>query len=149
MKRAGEAQFYLVKPQVAGELGAKTVFASRFPSRVTTAEFLLNMWPCDALQETYPCFFASEDLVAAIVAKSFTGLDVQDCLSGFTDYVPHDEQVKRLKFHRLLLVPFDGVLDLSATDKQEMIVSARVQSFLANWKFDDCQFTPFVADTRR
>lgn len=136
-------KYYVIHPQVAGELGPNTKYASREPLRVSHVEFLFNIWPCDALIESYPCFIVRSDLLAAIKANNLTGCLFEECNTGFTDYVESSSSIFIPKFYRLNPIGIPGKDDFALGATQKLIVSHIARGLLENWLFD-CEYKNFT-----
>ena len=133
-------KYFVTKPQVAGELGPATVYASRRPIMVLRAHFLLNQLPCDDLQETYPCFFATEDLIAKLESHQISGLEKESCLVALSDYVEEIASPVTPKFFRLIPPAFNQKYDISLAESQQLVVSERLKRILEEFKMQDLDF---------
>ncbi|MCP3805056.1 hypothetical protein NLX83_37895 [Allokutzneria sp. A3M-2-11 16] len=66
--------FFIVEPEVAGELGPRTVFdRAGHTLAVTRLEYQFFGWLGDPIVESTPCFIVTEELSAAITAAGLTG----------------------------------------------------------------------------
>jgi hypothetical protein len=67
-------KFYILDPEVAGELGKNTVMDnSVHPPKVSRLHYELDAWLGDDLIQSFPCYLVSEKLKRKISASSLSG----------------------------------------------------------------------------
>ncbi len=67
-------KFYVLEPEVAGELGENTVMdSSVHPPKVSCLHYELDAWLGDDLIQSFPCFLTSERLKQKIAASPLSG----------------------------------------------------------------------------
>lgn len=67
-------KYFLIDPEVAGELGKDTVLdASVHPPRVSELHYDLKGWLGDDILESFPCFVVTDRCRAALEPRGFSG----------------------------------------------------------------------------
>ncbi len=71
--------YYLVKPEVAGEMGEGTVLDhSTHPPRVDRLEYEIGGWLGSDLMTTFPCFIVTETLAEKLTASGLGSFELRD-----------------------------------------------------------------------
>lgn len=137
--------YYIIEPEVAGEIGEKTVYENvdgivnnHEKPIIKHLHFVFEGWLGDELLEVTPCFLASERLKNEIELCGFSGCSFEEIEVSFS-YEFFEMYPKRVvpKFYRLLpkkelLVENATYSDSSLDDfmvsqKSYLIVSDRVK----------------------
>lgn len=73
------ARFYLIAPEVAGELGEDTVMdASVHPPVVESLHYVFSDWLGSQLVESFPCYLVTRELGTQLVAAELTGFELAE-----------------------------------------------------------------------
>jgi hypothetical protein len=140
------ASFFSLDPEVAGELGERTVLdASAHPPIVTRLHYHVQSWLGDDVIQSFPCFVVTERLRRALEERRFSGYHVEDA------EVTVDEDFRTLspgmtlpRFYWLRVDGRPGVDDfgVSGTDYC-LVVSARVLVCMRQFALKNCSVQPF------
>lgn len=77
--------YFLLEPEVAGELGNGTVIDTTVhPPLVSKLNYQFSGWLGDALLESFPCFIISADTANALEKDFYTGLSFADVEMSIT-----------------------------------------------------------------
>jgi hypothetical protein len=72
--------YYIMEPEVSGELGPKTIIDVRpFPPVVSGLHFIFKGWLGDDIIECFPIFMTSERLKNKLITSSLSGFSVDKC----------------------------------------------------------------------
>ena len=79
--------YYLLYPEVAGELGdrSEVVYEAGKINRVVFLEYKFMGWQGDELLSTHPCFIVTESIRNDIIMNNLTGVEFRDILMTFSD----------------------------------------------------------------
>ncbi|MFG1790411.1 hypothetical protein [Nocardia sp. NPDC049149] len=123
--------FFVVEPEVAGELGPGTEYdRSAQPAVVTKLEYRFSDWLGDAIVESVPCFIATEDLARAISESSLTGVsfaDVTVTISPEAEMLMTDE-LPKWRWMQFSGSPYES--DFGLSGDLSLIVSERALAVL-------------------
>lgn len=67
-------RYFVVMPEVAGEMGDRTILDSSVHPPVVTHLHCVFDWPSDALVRTFPCYVCTAELWFAIARNSLSGV---------------------------------------------------------------------------
>lgn len=134
--------YYIVEPEVAGQLGPKTTYLATFPTVVGEMEYLFDRWPCDEFVQAHPCFAVSDNLKKLIQNTGANGVKFSTCSVGITDYF-EGKAAEIPNFWRLEPTGKARQDDFGLTDTHQLIVSEKVKKVLAEYPLDDCDIQPF------
>jgi hypothetical protein len=124
--------YYLLDPEVAGGLGHNTELdATCHPPKVEHLHYAFDGWLGDCLVESFPCFIATESVIADLKAAGITGFeddDVEVSTSEEFDELYPNREIGRWRWLRLVGVP--GEDDIAATQSTRMVASERALEIL-------------------
>ena len=132
--------FYRVEPEVAGELGAGTVYLSTFPTVVSEMEYLFDRWPSDELVQAHPCFAVSGELKELIESSQLTGYKFSNCKVGTTSYFEGDRGVIP-PFYRIEPIGSPKLDDFALDTNHHLVVSEEAKRILERFKLLQCDFS--------
>jgi hypothetical protein len=132
--------FYSLEPEVAGELGDRTIMdSSVHPPIVTKLHHLFTGWLDDELLECFPCYIVTEGLMEDIKKLEPSGCIFDDLIieksEQFNDMYPN----KMLPAFKWLKVSGDpGKDDFGISADNLLVVSERVMNILKSHSFNEC-----------
>lgn len=136
-------RYFELKPEVAGELGAKSVFISRYPSAVCYMEYLFDRWPADDIVEAYPCFAVTAALKSAIEQQEYTGVQFKEAEAGRgPNYEFNSRGVALPVIYRLLPLGIAVLDDFSLSPKATLIVSESALDTIRKFRTEDLDVSP-------
>lgn len=114
---------YLIKPEVAGGLGPRTVMdRTTHPPRVDVLDHEFADWLGDDLLETYPCFVVTQRLGDLLAASDLTGYRLDDVIVSTTDQFPELHPGPLPVFHRLRVTGTPHTDDMWLDDRASLHV---------------------------
>ena len=137
--------FFIVEPEVAGELGAGTVFdRTGHTLKVTRLEYEFFGWLGDAIVESTPCFIVTETLASAITEAGLTGVEFDELevsvSSEGEEFI--EEPLPRWKWLRF--TGKAGHDDLGLNDGLRLVVSGRALEVLREHGLENAEVTGVV-----
>lgn len=137
--------YYLLEPEVAGELGDDTVMdTSVHPPVVTRLQYVVQDWLGDEILESTPCFIVTEHLAGLIEAAGLSGYRLADAdvvLSEDAEELA-GEAVELPKFQWLQLTGTPRSDDFGASDNGSLIASERALDVLRQGTLGNCDIEP-------
>jgi hypothetical protein len=71
---------YLIKPEVAGQLGKHTIIdTTKYPPIVDKLHYEFDDWLGDDILQCFPCFISSEPLSNFLKDQKLTGFTFENC----------------------------------------------------------------------
>ena len=131
--------YHELQPEVAGGWGAHTqADTSCHPPIVSRLHYEFDGWLGDCLLESFPCFIATESVIAALADGGMTGFEVSDVeislTQEFRGQYP-DRDVGHWRWLRPTASP--GEADIAVSKSCVLVVSARaLQVFKAHGLFN-------------
>jgi hypothetical protein len=90
-------KYYYLEPEVSGDIGERTVMdPSVHPPIVTKLNYEFNMWPCDVLIESFPCWIVTAPTIKKIQLAQLTGVSFDDVETTMS------EQLRDISLNRQL-----------------------------------------------
>jgi len=137
--------FYVIEPEVAGELGPGTeIDRSVHPPLVGRFEHLFSGWLGDEILECFPCYLVTSRLGEAIVEHGLSG-----CRLGPVD-VSRSEQFEELypdqelpSFRRLVISGHAGQNDFGLASDYRLVISERAMSVLRAGVISNCDIEKY------
>lgn len=148
-------KYYMIEPEVAGEIGENTVYDNydeivneKKKPIISHLHFIFDGWLGDELLEVTPCFLVSERLKREIESNGFSGCRFTDVEISYSDeflelYPNRDVP----KFYRL--VPLETVFiendgynnpymkDFMISQKSYLVISESVKKLLSKMHLDE------------
>jgi hypothetical protein len=137
--------YYLLEPEVAGELGEDTVMdTSVHPPAVSRLQYVIQDWLGDEILESTPCFVVTEHLAGLIEAASLSGyrLASADVVLGEDAEELAGEPIDLPKFQWLQLTGRPEVDDFGASANGSLVVSERALAVLRQGTLENCDIEP-------
>jgi hypothetical protein len=137
----GDSRFmpFVLDPQVAGELGARTeIDTSVHPPVVTCLEYVLDRPGTDDLIQSFPVFLATSPLKSALDAAGMRGITWREAAISHGDF--YDEVSGGDSVSYLWLVPGEPGDDCWI-EEMMLVVSDRMMDVLRSACLDDCVVT--------
>lgn len=139
--------YYLLKPEVAGELGdgSRVVYEGGKIKEVIFLEYNFMGWQGDELLSTHPCFIVTENLQNDIILNNLTGVKFNDIAMTFSD--EFYEICGDVKIPQFVQIICNASYEDNANDLQydfyynkykEIIVSEKALTVLKQHKIDMC-----------
>lgn len=125
-------RYFLVAPEVAGELGDGTVMdASVHPPRVSRLHYEFTDWLGDDLLESFPCYVVTDRCRAAIEQSGFSGCTFAPMKATASDTFLELHPGRALPgVHWLKVSGTAGRDDFGLSDDHRLTVSERVLDVL-------------------
>lgn len=137
--------YYKLRPAAPGELGDRVVMdTSVHPPRVQHAHLHLDGWLGDDLVESYPCYFVSDKLAAAVEASHLGDYELRDVEVTLSEDIPDDERDSVPPIRWLFVTGAAGVDDLGVTSTGRLVVSDRGLEALRQGNLDNCDVDEFA-----
>ena len=135
--------FYSLEPEVAGELGPKTIMdSSVHPPIVSKLHFIFSGWLGDEIIECFPCYIVTEGLVQEIKKLQPSGCWFDDVT------IEKSEQFNELypnkllpKFKWLKVEGKAGKDDFGISPDNLLVVSERMLKVLKSFNLNECDIT--------
>jgi hypothetical protein len=109
-------RFYLLEPEVAGQLGKKTIIdTSRRPPIIKKLHYSFYGWMGDDLLEGFGCFLCSDRLRIYLNDEDLTGYIFKEC--------EIDKSQEFLELHPDLEIPQFHWLAITGTEKDDFYLS--------------------------
>jgi len=139
------ARYFVVEPEVAGELGADTVMdSSVHPPRVSRLHYELNGWLGDDLLESFPCYVVTERCKTALEKEGFTGYSVAPVKVTVSDTFRELYPGRSLPtFHWLKVNGTAGKDDFGLAKDHRLAVSEGVLRVLKSLSIEHCDIDDF------
>ncbi|MGH7868849.1 MAG: hypothetical protein ACREP9_14760 [Candidatus Dormibacteraceae bacterium] len=132
--------YFIVEPEVAGELGPGTVFdRTSLTVKVIRLEYQFFGWLGDSIVESTPCFIVTETLATAIVAAGLTGAEFDEVKVSVS---PEGEELIEQPLPRWKWLQLTGRAcqnDLGLSDDSRLVVSERALVVLRQHEFTDAE----------
>ena len=145
--------YYLLKPEVAGELGegSELVYEGGSLKEVTFLEYNFMGWLGDELLTTHPCFIVTESLQNDIMLYDLTGVTFRDIAMTFSDefYELYGDK----KLPRFVQIICNTSYEDNADNLQydfyynkykRMIVSEKALNVLKQHRMDMCNIESYI-----
>ncbi|MQM26554.1 hypothetical protein [Glycomyces albidus] len=133
--------YYLLEPEVAGELGEDTVMdTSVHPPAVTRLQYVIQDWLGDEILESTPCFVVTEHLAGLIEAAGLSGYRLADAevVLGEDAEELAEGPIDLPKWQWLQLTGTAGADDFGASANGSLVVSERALGVLRQGTLDNC-----------
>jgi hypothetical protein len=137
--------YFLLEPEVAGELGEGTVMdTSVHPPVVSRLQYVVQDWLGDEILESTPCFVVTEHLAGLIEAAGLTGhrLAGAEVVLGEDAEELAGEPIDLPKFQWLQLVGVPESDDFGASANGSLVVSERALDVLRQGALANCDIEP-------
>jgi hypothetical protein len=132
MQRIAPQSFWLVDPEVAGEVGAQSlVDTTVHPPKVDFLEYAVDNWSGDDLVQTFPCFLVTPRLAKALESADLSGVRATDV--GVRVTYDRDSKIPagmQPDFWRLNVTGVVGRDDFGLTSDARLVVSGKALAFL-------------------
>lgn len=145
--------YYLLNPEVAGELGngSKVIYECGNIKEVIFLEYNFMGWQGDELLTTYPCFIVTESLQNDIILNGLTGVKFNNIAMTFSDeFYDLCKDVKVPKFVQIICnnlyeCNVENLLyDFYFNKYDDIIVSEKALNVLKQHKIDMCDIEKVV-----
>ena len=132
--------YFLLEPEVAGELGAETKLdSSTHPPRVSELHYELSGWLGDDILESFPCYLVSERCAAALGAAGLSGYELDSVIVTASETFRELYDYHSLpKFHWFRPNGKAGVDDFWLAPDNRLAVSETALAVLRAFKLDHC-----------
>jgi hypothetical protein len=137
--------YYLLEPEVAGELGDDTVMdTSVHPPVVSRLQYVILGWLGDELLESTPCFIVTEHLAGLISAAGLSGYRFAevDVVLSEDDEELMEGPTELPKWQWLQLTGRPEVDDFGASANGSLVVSERALGVLRQGTLEHCDIEP-------
>lgn len=136
---------YVLGPEVAGGFGCNTELDTTcHPPKVKRLHYAFEGWLGDCLVESFPCFVATESVIADLRTAGITGIEDNDVeistTDDFRELYPNRE-IGRWRWLRPVGVP--GHDDIAATKSARMVASERALRILRCHGLEHCDIEDF------
>lgn len=120
-------QYYFFEPEVAGQLGPRTVMdRGTHPPTVTELHYQFDDWLGDVIVECFPCFLITADAAAALIRARCTGFSTAVAEITMSQEFATLNPAKMLPpFVWLKVTGKPGVEDIGVTSDARLVVSER------------------------
>jgi hypothetical protein len=139
-------KYFYVEPEVAGELGDRTVLDSTVhPPRVDKLQYKFVGWLGDSLLESFPCVIATQDAADALAKFGITGVQFADLEVTVSDEFHALYPERELPTFRWLQV--DGIAgkdDFGIASDYRLVVSGKGIDLLQPYGIGNALIEPFV-----
>jgi len=148
--------FYMLEPEVAGEIGENTVYANFEEVKnkgvqpiISKLHFEFSGWLGDDIIESTPCFIVTEKLKTYIEKSELTGFEFQNVEISLSDeFIEFYPDRELPDFFRLIptgkIKVENGVCsewsgdDFNFSDKSYLVVSNKAFSILKKFNIENC-----------
>lgn len=137
--------YYLLAPEVAGELGPDTVMdTSVHPPAVTRLQYEIEDWLGDEILESTPCFIVTERLAGLIQDAGLGGYRLADAdvVLGEDAEELAGGPIDLPEFRWLQLTGKAGSDDFGASADGSLVVSQRALDVLRQGTLNNCDIDP-------
>jgi hypothetical protein len=134
------ASYFLLEPEVAGELGPDTESDTKtYPPRVSRLHYEFTGWLGDDILESFPCYSISERCADALICGGFSGYELDKAnvtASATFRELYGDRPLPR--FFWLKISGRAGVDDFWLAPDHRLAVSAAVLAVLRSFHLKHC-----------
>jgi hypothetical protein len=137
--------YFLLEPEVAGELGDDTVMdTSVHPPVVSRLQYVFQDWLGDEILESTPCFIVTEHLAGLIEAAGLSGYQLAsvDAVLGEDAEELAGGPIELPKFQWLQLTGPAQSGDFGASSNGSLVVSERALDVLRQGALNNCDIEP-------
>lgn len=142
-----DAPYILLKPEVPGGWGGGIVAnTSTHPPRVSHLQIQFDGWLGDDLLTSFPSFFVTAGLAAALRESSFSGFTLAPMdvvASDLYDQLHPNQPLPAC--HWLQISGAAGVDDFGVTAQADLVVSQHVLEFLRRFQLRNCEVQDWAA----
>lgn len=143
--------YYIVEPEVAGEIGKNTVYDKKKKNidgnekiEIIFLHFIFDGWLGDELLEVTPCFLVSERLKNEIIKNNLSGCVFQEIKQSYGDvFMELYPNIKVPKFFRLIPINYlnvdedkyienNDMSDFMISQKDYLIISENAKKIILN-----------------
>ena len=134
------AKYFVIEPEVAGELGVDTVMdSSVHPPRVSVLHYELQGWLGDDLLESFPCYIVTERCKAALEGQVLSGYTFAPVKVTASDTFHELYPSRSLPaFHWLKVDGTAGNDDFGLSRDDRLVVSEEVLNVLKSLNIEHC-----------
>ena len=140
--------YYLLKPEVAGELGdnSKIVYEGGRIKEVISLEFVFLGWLGDEILKARPCYIVVKNIMDDFINNGIKGIKYEEIQVSFSeDFLEMCEDISTMPLF-VRIIPLNRVDDLEEEMKEDvyvdkcnrLIVSERALEILKKYKIDNC-----------
>lgn len=143
-------KLYMLEPEVAGELGEKTLFNN--DNSVSRLHYEFHGWLGDDLLESTPCYIVSELLGQSLIMSNITGFHLEEMEGSLTDeFIELYPNRELPTFKRL--IPLGNIIiegaqfsgwsgeDICITPKKYLVVSEKAFEVFNAYNLKHCEVT--------
>lgn len=136
-------KFYILDPEVAGELGKSTVMDnSVHPPKVSRLHYELDAWLGDDLIQSFPCYLVSEKLKRKISASSLSGAAFAPVEFGLSSSFKERHPSKSVPdFAWFKITGFVGKDDFGIEADGRLVVSERALALIQELNLNHCEIS--------
>ncbi len=140
-------EYFYAEPEVPGGLGADTVLdQSTHPPRVENLHFEFSGWLGDDLIESFPCYLASDRLVAALSRGNLTGYSLAPVkITRSDEFLELFPDTELPHFHWLRISGSAQTDDFGISKDHRLVMSASARTLLESFSMAQCSFSPCVS----
>jgi hypothetical protein len=133
--------YYILDPEVPGELGSKTKLdTSTHPPRVSALNYELNNWLGDDLFQSFPCFVVTNRLRQKLESHKATGIKFAELELTLSDnFRELHPNTKAPECSWLKVVGKAGEDDFGLSSDFRLVVSESALSVLKTFQLENCE----------
>jgi hypothetical protein len=138
-------RFYILAPEVGGGFGPNTDLDSTcHPPKVGRVHYLFDGWLGDCLVESFPCFVATESVIAELKEMEISGMNDSDVeistSERFRELYPNVD-IGRWRWLRAVGIP--GEDDIAITASARLVASERAVAILRRHGLAHCELEEY------
>ncbi len=134
--------YYIMEPEVAGEIGYNTIYQNSERTQISHLHFIFDGWLGDEILETTPCFLVSERLKGEIIKNGLSGYIFQEVEISYSDeFLELYPNIEMPNFFRLIPTNIlyvednkyriqSDMRDFMISPKSYMVISEKVKNII-------------------
>lgn len=141
-------KYYLLKPEVAGELGdsSEIIYEGGRIKVVVFLEFVFKEWLGDEILKARPCYIVTNGIKDSFLKNGITGVKYEDIKMSFSEEFidMHKDTSNVPAFVRI--IPFNRIEEIDSNMEEDiyldkynrLVVSEKTIKILKQHKIDNC-----------
>ena len=141
--------YYVLRPEVPGELGKKTVMdSSVHPPIIKKLHFIFKGWLEGDIVKCFPVFLVTEKLAIQLSESDLTGFELRECIIQSSEQLEVlQPETKLPKFLWLNILSKNASTDFYINEKFKLTVSENAFELLKKFNLKYCEVTK-IDDTQ-
>jgi hypothetical protein len=137
--------FFLIEPEVAGDLGDGTVMdTSVHPPRVSSLHYVIQDWFGDDIIASFPCYLVTPRLAKALEAANLTGFHFDAARVTLSPEAAEFGITEVPEFRWLVITGRPGNEDFGVVANGQAVISEEALQVLRAHTVDECEIEPYT-----